>query len=128
MSDHASSAEDKTGVTMAEENTVLCASNKYTQKYYFNPKFDILPQDVKNELKIMCVLFTEQAGGILSVEFDRDGLLELRTEASDADAGYDEIEAGLKIKELQDTKRELFASLELFYKVFTTAGRITPES
>lgn len=112
---------------MAGKNTVLCASNKYTKKYYLNPKFDILPQDVKDELKIMCVLFTEQAGGILTVEFDKDGLLELKTEASDADATYDEIEAGLKIRELQDKKRELFASLELFYKVFTSAGRISPD-
>jgi hypothetical protein len=112
---------------MEEQNMVLCASNKYTKKFYFNPKFDMLPQDVKDELKILCVLFTEKAGGILSVEFDPHGNLKLITEASDSDAMYDEIEAGLKIKKLQDTKEELFSSLELFYKLFTQAGRIQPD-
>ena len=50
---------------MFDENVVLCVSNSYEKKYYFNPDFDKLPDDVKNELKIMCVLFTEEVGGIL---------------------------------------------------------------
>ncbi len=41
----------------------------------FNPDFDKLPDDVKNELKIMCVLFTEEVGGILDMEFDEEGNL-----------------------------------------------------
>ena len=44
----------------SDENVVLCASNSYEKKYYFNPDFDRLPEDIKNELKIMCVLFTEE--------------------------------------------------------------------
>ncbi len=57
------------------ENVVLCASNSYEKKYYFNPDFDKLPERYKNELKIMCVLFTEEVGGILDLEFDEDGTL-----------------------------------------------------
>ena len=49
--------------------------NSYEKKYYFNPDFDKLPEDIKNELKIMCVLFTEEVGGILDLEFDEDGTL-----------------------------------------------------
>ena len=30
------------------ENVVLCASNSYEKKYYFNPDFDKLPEDIKN--------------------------------------------------------------------------------
>ena len=56
---------------MFDENVVLCVSNSYEKKYYFNPDFDKLPDDVKNELKIMCVLFTEEVGGILDMEFER---------------------------------------------------------
>ena len=37
----------------SDENVVLCASNSYEKKYYFNPDFDRLPEDIKNELKIM---------------------------------------------------------------------------
>ena len=55
---------------MFDENVVLCVSNSYEKKYYFNPDFDKLPDDVKNELKIMCVLFTEVAASVfISVIF-----------------------------------------------------------
>ena len=58
---------------MDENKIVLCGANAYEKKYYFNPDFDRLPEDVKNELKIMCVLFTEEVGGILDMEFDEEG-------------------------------------------------------
>ena len=61
----------------SDENVVLCASNSYEKKYYFNPDFDRLPEDIKNELKIMCVLFTEEVGGILDelIQADFNGQL-----------------------------------------------------
>lgn len=34
-----------------EEKTVLCASNAYEKKYYFNPDFDALPDSIKDELE-----------------------------------------------------------------------------
>ena len=43
---------------------VLCASSAYDQKYYLNEAFDKLPDSIKDELKIMAVLFTEDVGGI----------------------------------------------------------------
>ena len=36
----------------------------------------------------------------------------------EADARYDEIGSGLKIKQLQQDKKELLESLEMYYKVF----------
>lgn len=101
-----------------KENIVLCGSNYYEQKYYLNPDFDNLPDRVKDELKIMCVLFTEDIGGILTLEFEEDGTLEFKTICDEYDVLYDEIGCGLKIKQLQIEKRELLESLEMFYKVF----------
>ena len=66
----------------------------------------------------MCVLFTEDVGGILRLEFDRDGNLNLVTEAYDGDLLYDDIGCELKIKQLRNEKQKLFSSLELFYRVF----------
>ena len=43
----------------AGEGMILCGANAYEQKYYFNEKFDKLPQSIKDELHIICVLFTE---------------------------------------------------------------------
>ena len=86
---------------MYQENIVLCGASSYEQKYYFNPDFNSLPESIKQELQIMCVLYTEDIGGILTLEFDEDGNLQFKTEALDADAMYDEIGSVLKIKKLQ---------------------------
>ena len=51
------------------ENTVLCGANSYVEKYYLNQDFAGLPEAVKAELQIMCVMFTEDIGGILLLEF-----------------------------------------------------------
>ena len=118
---------------MYQDNIVLCGASSYEQKYYFNQDFASLPEAVKQELQIMCVLFTEDVGGILTLEFDEDGKaisieekprfdedgsLQFKTEALEADARFDEIGSALKIKELQRDKRELLESLEMYYKVF----------
>lgn len=103
---------------MYQENVVLCGASAYEQKYYFNQDFNSLPEHVKQELQILCVLYTEEIGGVLTLEFDRDGQLQFRTEALDADACYDDIGSVLKIKQLQAEKRELLESLEVYYRVF----------
>lgn len=103
---------------MFQDKMVLCASSAYEKKFYLNENFDGLPQQVKDELKIMCVLFTEDVGGVLSLEFDENGNLELNTSADEGDLLYDEIGSVLKIKQMQQEKQELFESLETYYKVF----------
>ena len=104
---------------MAEEltNIVLCGANSYNQKYYFNKAFDRLPESIKEELQVLCVWFTEDIGGILTFEFEPDGSLVMKTEADESDFYYDEIGAGMKLHQMQTTKRELMESLELFFKV-----------
>lgn len=107
----------ETGLWM-EDGLVLCGSNYYEQKYYFNDEvFGRLPQQIKEELKVMCVLFTEDVGGALFLEFDPEEGLLLRTECDENDLLYDEIGSVLKAKALQEEKRELLESLELYYRV-----------
>ena len=100
-----------------EEEVVLCAASAYEQKFYLNPQFESLPEAVRQELQIMCVLFTEDVGGILTLEFDKDGNLEFQVSAEEGDYLFDEIGSGLKIRQYQLEKRELLESLELFYRV-----------
>ena len=100
-----------------EEHVVLCGASSYEQKYYFNQQFSALPESIRQELQIMCVLYTEDVGGILTMEFDREGNLEFRVEADEGDYLFD-IGSALKIKQYQLEKRELLESLELFYRVF----------
>jgi Family of unknown function (DUF6145) len=103
---------------MYQERVILCGSNAYEKKFYLNEDFETLPQGIKDELKIMCVLFTEEVGGILTLVYDEEGNLTIEVSFDEEDILYDEIGSGLKIKEIQRTKAELMESLELFYKVF----------
>ncbi len=102
---------------MDDKNVVLCGASAYEQKYYFNKDFSKLPQSIQEELRIICVLFTEEIGGILTLSFDEEGNLQFTTEAKESDYMYDDIGSGLMIKEIQKSRRELLEELELFYKV-----------
>ena len=99
-----------------EAKVVLCGASAYEKKYYFNEQFKGLPDSIKEELHIICVLFTEEVGGILSLSFEDEGDLYLTPMCDEGDLLYDEIGCGLKIKEIQRTKEELLESLELYYK------------
>ncbi len=102
---------------MDEENIVLCGANSYVQKYYFNDKFSAIPRDIQDELKIMCVLFTEEVGGILTLEYEPDGTLEFRVQTDDSDYLFDDIGSELAIREYGKEKSDLLSALELFYRV-----------
>ena len=55
------------------EETVLCVANSYERKFYLNPEFASLPESIRQELQIMCVLYTEDLGGIFMVVYNEDG-------------------------------------------------------
>ena len=95
---------------MFKEENVLCAASTYEQKFYFNQRFQGLPESIKEELQIMSVLFTTEVGGIFSLIYDDEGNLSMETEADEGDILYDEIGSVLKVKQLQETKKELFES------------------
>ncbi len=99
------------------EDIVLCGASSYEEKYYFNEKFNSIPEEIKQELKIMCVLFTEDVGGILMLEFDPEGNLKFQVSAADEDYLFDDVGSVLKVKQYQEEKRELLESVELYYKV-----------
>lgn len=104
---------------MSERNrTVLCGASAYEMKYYFNEQFNGIPESVKDELHILCVLFTEEVGGIFTVAFEEDGSVVLETNADDDDIYYDEVSSGLMVAEVRRRRQELFESLQLYYRVF----------
>jgi hypothetical protein len=97
---------------------VLCGANAYTEQYYLNPEFLALPEKVRQELQIMCVLLNAEIGGIVLLYFDEDGSLAFRVSAAENDLLFDEIGSALKIKQVREQKRQLLESLEMYYKVF----------
>lgn len=98
------------------DELVICGANAYDKKYYFNDRFKTIPDSIKEELHIIAVLFTEEIGGIFTIEFDEEGSVNMRTECSPEDYLYDEIGSGLLVSEIRRKRQELFESLSLYYK------------
>ena len=111
------SENKKTNQIQPPEELVLCGASAYNQKFYINENFKNLPDEIKNQLKVMCVLFCADIGGILQLVFDEEGNLEFRTACNEDDLLYDDIGSGLKIKELRQKNEDLLRGLELYYKV-----------
>ena len=105
----------KTGRT-EDGRMLLCGASSYEQKYYFNPDFNKLPQSVQDELHILCVLYTEEVGGIFTILFEPDGGVTLETTAAEEDFLYDEVSSGLLLGEIRRKRRELLESLSLYYR------------
>ena len=78
------------------DSTVLCGANSYVEKYYLNEQFSGLPESIKQELQIMCVMYTEDIGGIILLEFMPDGRLQFKVEAEENDSSLTRSEARLK--------------------------------
>ena len=112
------SEEMEIGLEKKENRVVLCGANAYEKKYYFNETFRGIPESIKEELHIICVLFTEDVGGVFTIVFEEDGSVSLDTEAYEEDILYDEVSSGLLVREIRMKRQELLESLSLYYRVF----------
>jgi hypothetical protein len=108
-----------------QERIVLCGASAYEQKFYFNPLFQKVPESIQEELRVICVLFTEEAGGIITFIFEPDGALSIETGAEENDFYYDEISSGLLVGKIRTTREELLESLNLYYRVFVRHEDVT---
>lgn len=103
---------------MQNNDMILCVCSAYEGKYYFNSRYAGIPEVVKEELQIMCVLYTEEVGGEIYLTFSEEGKLLIHVSADENDLLFDEIGSELKIKQMRTEKRELFSQLEEYYKAF----------
>lgn len=112
---------------LPNSRVVLCGANAYEKKYYFNKDFSGIPQSIQDELHIICVLFTEEVGGIFTIVFEPDGSVSFDTQAADEDYYYDEIGSGLLVREIERKRAEMLKSLSLYYRVFMLHENIGEE-
>lgn len=95
-------------------DSVLCAANASSMQFYFNNEdYGILPDEVKKELKVICVLFCADVGGIIVLRFTDKHKLEITVAKP-----IDEIGAELKIRKMQEEHQAFFAQLEAFSKEY----------
>ena len=100
-----------------EDTAILCGANAYEEKYYYNKFYDKVPESIQKELNIICVLFTQEVGGIFTIGFDEDGQILLQTMAEEEDIIYDEISAGLLVSKIRRERQDMFEALSLYYRV-----------
>ena len=110
-----------------DKRVVLCGANAYEQKYYFNEQFAAITESIKEELHVICVLFTEEVGGIFTIVFEEDGSISLETDAEEDDLLYDDISSGLLVGEIRRNRQEMLESLQLYYRVFILHDRTVLE-
>ena len=96
---------------------VVCGANSVKQKFYLDPAYDRLPEDVKNRLKIICVTFAEEFGGVLTLEFD-DEVKPFFSHRTEGDICPDEIGSEYKIREIVKENGELLSQLALYTRIF----------
>ena len=94
---------------------VLCGASYYEQKFYLNPVYEVLPEQVKQELKVLCVLFVQDVIGVIMLEFNEEGNLQIMVTAREDDIYFAEIGSELKIRQMQRENEELLHQLEEYY-------------
>lgn len=105
------------GTLSTSGRIILCGANAYEKKYYYNPLFKNVPVSIQKELHIICVLFTQEAGGVFTIEFEDDGTVTMETNADEEDITYDEVTAGLLVSEVRRQRQDVFSALEAYYRI-----------
>ncbi len=115
--------QDKETAT-PDRPVILCVANSYTRKFFMDPAFERLPLGIREDLKLICVEYVEEVGGILTLSFAEDGEVLMNSVPDDADYLYDEVSAGLLIGRLRSDKAELWEALSMYYRVAYLGGEL----
>lgn len=102
------------------EKTVLAGASREKQKYFFEPKFNGLPQAIKDEIRNVCIIMAERLGCTFLISFEESGDLEFEIIKNEGDFDFDDIGAELEIKSLKSEKKELIKALKLWYVINNT--------
>lgn len=97
--------------------TPIIVSNSYIKKYYLDSRLEVLPKEIKNEVKNVLMKFTEDVGGIVLAMYDNvDYKIFFRVAKVDDDISYDEINANYKLAKLERENTETFDQIAEFCK------------
>ena len=100
------------------EKQILAVASYKKQKYFIEPKFQTLPEEIQKELKIMSVLTAQKLCCTFLVGFKKEG--DIYFEIIEKEIDFDEIGAELEIKKIQSEKKEFLKALKLWYILFFT--------
>lgn len=109
------------------EKEIVISASPYNHKYYFEPKYNDIPNEIKEELIESIAAIAEKVNAIISLGFSKEGQIFIEQTAAE-NVFVDDIGADLEIKKLQKDKKELLKSLQLWYMIYRSEqGQIVKE-
>lgn len=97
---------------------VIAGASVYEKKYYFNPKFEKMPEDYKQKIKDWIIAIVEKVHGIIMIGFEQNGEVYIEYSCNEYDYHFDEIGAGLECKKFQMENQDWFNDLRIWYCTF----------
>ena len=102
------------------EKQILAIASYEKQKYFIEPKFEALPEEIQKELKVICVLTAQKLCCTFLIGFKKEGDIYFETIKSKQCIDFDDIGAELEIKKIQLENKDLLKALKVWYIVFFT--------
>lgn len=102
------------------EKRILAVASYEKQKYFIEPKFQILPEEIQKEIKIMCVLTAQKLCCTFLIGFEEQGDIYFETIKEQEGIDFDDIGAELEVKKIQSEKEQLLKALKLWYIIYFT--------
>lgn len=102
------------------DKQIIAAASSESEKYFFEPAFDGIPDVIKDEIHILCVTLADKLGCSFVMGFHDDGDVFFNIIKPEDALDFDDIGTELEIKEVQRDKKDLLEALSLWYKVFKT--------
>ncbi len=94
------------------EKEIMASASYYNKKYYLNPVYEILPTQIKNEIKQICVEYVDKFKCILIMGFYEDGEIFFETQVLDEyEFSFMEIDSKLEIRKIEKEYAELLEGL-----------------
>lgn len=95
---------------------IIAAASFQKQKYFFDSEFEKLPEDIKKEIQVICVLSAQSLECTFVIGFKNNGDVYFEV----VDNLSDEIGIELLIKEIRIKHKELLKALKLWYLLYKT--------
>lgn len=102
------------------EKRILAAASFEQQKFFFEPEFKEMPENIKQEVKILCVTTAQKLSCTFSIGFYDDSEVFFEIIKPEDYIDFDDIGAELEIKELQRKEKEFIKSLSLWHTIYKT--------
>lgn len=94
---------------------MIAAASWEQQKYFLSPDCAGLPEAVKDEIRILCVLMAQKLACTFMIGFDDTGDVFFQTLPQRDAFAFDEIGADLELRRLSKTKRQLLLGLKAWF-------------